>query len=147
MKASVIVFTVFAIGLCIRVMIEGVDYQLAIFIADVEDFCHVFLGVVMALDVLLHVLVGQTLEGGLVALGSLAGDGHNLVVGVVLASHLELFILGTAELGGSGSEGLGQLDGTILSIDGDSGHGSYLFLSDSLGSLFFYFRRCCWHQA
>ena len=35
---SVIVITVFAIGLCIMVMIEGVDYQLTIFIDDVEGF-------------------------------------------------------------------------------------------------------------
>ena len=84
-----------------------------------------------------EISVGQTLEGGLVGLGSLAGDGHNLVVGIVPANLLELVILRSAELGGSSSEGLGQLDGTILSIDGDSSHGDYLFLSDSLGSLFF----------
>ena len=88
-------------------------------------------------DVLLHILIGQTLEGGLVALGGLAGDGHNLVGEVVLTNLLELFILRSAELGGSSSEGLGQLDGTILSIDGDSSHGDYLFLSDSLGVCLF----------
>ena len=31
----------------------------------------------------------------------------------------EKIVLRSAELGGSSSEGLGQLDGTILSIDGD----------------------------
>ena len=61
--------------------------------------------------------------------GCLHDNGHNLVVGVVTASLLELVILRRAELGGSGSEGLGQLDGTILSINDDSGHGDHLFLT------------------
>ena len=49
----------------------------------------------------------------------------------------EYFELTPQQFFDENSEGLGQFDGAVLSIDGDSGHGDYLFLSDSLGSLFF----------
>ena len=91
----------------------------------------------MALDVLLHVLVGQTLEDGLVGLGSLAGDSYNLEGGVGLADFLKVDVFLSAKLASLGVVLLGQSDAASLLIHSDVSHGSYLFLSDSLGSLFF----------